>query len=235
MNNPIVKQQKTESSIHAAEGGTTIAVLPLKTLRTGKTGNTEEEFLGIGLADALVTRLSSVKRLTVRPTNSVIRSGKNNSDPFVIAREINAEFVVDGHVKRVGDRIRVSVQLLNSAEQTAVWAKSFDEKYTDVLTLEDSVSEQIAAALLPQLTEDEKEKLQKRPTDNAKAFEAYIRGRYHWNSFTEDGLQKSLLAYREALEYDPNFALAYAGIADYYNFICIFGSKSTILSFPAAK
>ncbi len=235
MNNPIVKKQRSESTILSGESGMTIAVLPLKTFLTGKTGNTEEDFLGIGLADALVTRLSSVKRLTVRPTNSVIRSGKNNSDPFVIAREVNAEFIVDGHVKRAGDRIRVSVQLLNAAEQTAVWAKSFDEKFTDVLTLEDSVSEQIAAALLPQLTEDEKEKLQKRPTDNAKAFEAYIRGRYHWNSFTEDGLQKSLLAYREALEYDPNFALAYAGIADYYNFICIFGSKSPILSFPAAK
>ncbi|HVE55311.1 MAG TPA: protein kinase [Pyrinomonadaceae bacterium] len=235
MNNPIARRQKAESTILNAENGTTIAVLPLKTLQTGKTGNTEEEFLGIGLADALVTRLSSVKRLIVRPTNSVIRSGKNTSDPFVIAREINAAFIVDGHVKRVGDRIRVSVQLLNSAEQTAVWAKSFDEKYTDVLTLEDSVSEQIAAALLPQLTEDEKEKLGQRPTDNAKAFEAYIRGRYHWNSFTEEGLQKSLACYREALEYDPNFALAYAGIADYYNFLCIFGSKSPILSFPAAK
>jgi TolB-like protein/Tfp pilus assembly protein PilF/tRNA A-37 threonylcarbamoyl transferase component Bud32 len=234
MNNPIAKLQRSET-ILSSGGGTTIAVLPLKTLQVGKTGNTEEEFLGIGLADALVTRLSSVKRLIVRPTNSVIRSGKNTSDPFVIAREINAGFIVDGHVKRVGDRIRVSVQLLNAAEQTAVWAKSFDEKYTDVLTLEDSVSEQIAEALLPQLTEDEKEKLQKRPTDNAKAFEAYIRGRYHWNSFTEEGLQKSLLAYREALEYDPNFALAYAGIADYYNFLCIFGSKSPLLSFPAAK
>ncbi|HEY0459907.1 MAG TPA: tetratricopeptide repeat protein [Pyrinomonadaceae bacterium] len=235
MNNPIVRQQRREAEVSDAEPGTTIAVLPLKTLQVGKNGNTEEDFLGIGLADALVTRLSSVKRLIVRPTNSVIRSGKNNPDPFVIAREINAEFVVDGHVKRVGERLRVSVQLLNVAEQTAVWAQSFDEKYTDVLSLEDSVSEQIAAALLPQLTEDEKEKLSRRPTNNAKAFEAYMRGRYHWNSFTEDGLQKSLLAYREALEYDPNFALAYAGIADYYNFICIFGSKPPILSFPAAK
>jgi eukaryotic-like serine/threonine-protein kinase len=235
MNNPIARQQKSESAVLNPESAMTIAVLPLKTLQVGKTGNTEEEFLGIGLADALVTRLSSVKRLIVRPTNSVIRSGKNNSDPFIIAREINAGFVVDGHVKRVGERIRVSVQLLNVAEQTAIWAKSFDEKYTDVLTLEDSVSEQIAAALLPHLTEDEKQNLGKRPTDNAKAYEAYIRGRYHWNSFTEDGLQKSLLCYREALEYDPNFAQAYAGIADYYNFLCIFGSKSPILSFPAAK
>ena len=235
MNNPIVKLQRSESTMLSTESGITIAVLPLKTLQTGKSGNTEEEFLGIGLADALVTRLSSVKRLTVRPTNSVIRSGKNNTDPFAIAHEVNAGFVVDGHVKRAGDRLRVSVQLLNAAEQTSVWAKSFDEKFTDVLTLEDTVSEQIAAALLPQLTEDERAKLQKRPTDNAKAFEAYIRGRYHWNSFTEEGLQKSLLAYHEALEYDPNFALAYAGIADFYNFLCIFGSKSPILSFPAAK
>jgi TolB-like protein/Tfp pilus assembly protein PilF/tRNA A-37 threonylcarbamoyl transferase component Bud32 len=235
MKNPIVRQQKNESTILAGETEITIAVLPLKTLLTGKTGNTEEEFLGIGLADALVTRLSSVKRLTVRPTNSVIRSGKNTSDPFVIAHEVSAGFIVDGHVKRIGDRLRVSVQLLNAAEQTAVWAKSFDEKFTDVLTVEDSVSEQIAAALLPRLTDDERQKLQKRPTDNAKAFEAYIRGRYHWNSFTEEGLQKSLLAYHEALEYDPNFALAYAGIADFYNFLCIFGSKSPILSFPAAK
>ncbi|MBS1797529.1 MAG: tetratricopeptide repeat protein [Acidobacteria bacterium] len=235
MNNPLARQQRSDSTAVIAASSTTIAVLPLKTFQTGRAANTEEEFLGIGLADALITRLSSVKRLVVRPTNSVVRFGKTTTDPFELARELDAQFIVDGHVKRAGERIRVSVQLLNAAEKTAVWAQSFDENYTDVLTLEDTISEQIAAALLPQLTEDEKQKLGRRPTDDAKAFEAYIRGRYHWNSFTEEGLQKSLLCYREALEYDASFALAYAGIADYYNFICIFGSKSPILSFPAAR
>lgn len=235
MKNPIVDRQRQESTVSLSEAGTTIVVLPLKMLHPGKSSNTEEEFLGIGLADALVTRLSSVKRLIVRPTNSVVRSSRVSADPFSIADDLNAVFVVDGHAKRVGDRIRISVQLLNAAERTSIWAQSFDEEFTDVLTLEDSISEQIAAALLPQLTDDEKAKLGRRVTNDAKAFEAYIRGRYHWNSFTEDGLQKSLNCYREALEHDENFALAYAGIADYYNFLCIFGAKSPILSFPAAK
>jgi tetratricopeptide (TPR) repeat protein len=175
------------------------------------------------LADALITRLSKLRRFSVRPTSSVMRYGDGDADPFAAGHELGVSFVVDGRIQRAGDRIRITIQLLNVYDGATVWAEQFDEKYTDVLSLEDAISAQVAQALVPQLTGDEREKLAKRGTDNAEAFEAYLRGRYHWNTFHEDGFAKAITCYYRAIALDPDYAAAYTGIADYYNWIGIFG------------
>ncbi len=200
-----------------------IAVLPFKLLNAAADDETGDRFLGIGLADALITRLSNVKRFVVRPTSSVLRFGEQHLDPFLTGRELNVEYILEGHIQKFGKRIRVSVQLLNVAEQTTVWAERFDENYTDVLHLEDVISVRAAEALIPHLTSDEREDLAKRGTDNREAFESFLRGRFHWNSFTEEGFSKAIVAYHEAVAHDPNYAMAYAGIADYYNWLGVFG------------
>src|SRR6185295_3300553 len=105
----------------------------------------------------------------------------------------------------------------------------------DVLQLEDSISEQVATALLPQLTGDEQRQLSKRGTDNSEAFESYLRGRYYWNSYTEAGLAKALECYKHAIELDPHYALAYTGVADYYNWLGVFGIKPFAECSAAAK
>ncbi len=208
----------------ATGGNKSIAVLPFKLLNVSADSATDDKFLGIGLADALITRLSNIQRFTVRPTGSVLRfGGEQHFDPFATGRELGVEFMLDGHIQKVGKRIRVSVQLLNVAEQTTVWAERFDENYTNVLHLEDVISVRAAEALIPQLTDDERENLAKRGTDNPDAFEAYLRGRFHWNTFTEEGFAKAIVAFHEAIAHDPNYALAYAGIADYYNWLAVFG------------
>ena len=131
-----------------------IAILPLKIIGAKTSKNTDDIFLGIGLADALVSRLSGVQRLIVRPTSSVLPFAEEN--PLEAGKKTGVDFVLDGTVRRIGDRIRVTVQLLNVAEDATVWAEKFDEKFTDVLELEDIISEKVAKVLLPQLTGEEK-------------------------------------------------------------------------------
>ena len=215
-------------------GHESIAVLPFRVL-TPAGENTGDEYLGLGLTDALITRLSNVQRLVVRPTSSVMRYRGANVDPLIAGRDLGIDWVIDGSIRRVGDRIRVTAQLLSVGESVTRWAEQFDEDSTDVLQIEDSISEKVASALLPQLTGDEKRQLSKRGTDNSEAFEAYLRGRYYWSSYTEVGLKKALECYKQAIKLDPDYALAYTGIADYYNWVGVFGIRPFAETSAAAK
>ena len=211
-----------------------IAVLPFRVL-SPPGENTGDEYLGVGLTDALITRLSNVQRLVVRPTSSVLRYQGSAIDPLVAGRDLGIDYIVDGSIRRVGNRIRVTAQLLNINEGVTRWAEHFDEDSTDVLQIEDSISEKVATALLPQLTRDEQRQLSKRGTDSSEAFEAYLRGRYHWNFYTEVGLAKAIQCYQKAINLDPDYALAYTGIADYYNWLGVFGVKPFAECSSAAK
>jgi serine/threonine protein kinase/tetratricopeptide (TPR) repeat protein len=204
--------------------GKSIAVLPMKLLDTRRGGDsTGDEFLGVGLADALITRLSQLQRFTLRPTSSVLRYGDNQIDPLTAGHELGVTYVLDGRIRRAGDSIRVTVQLLDVRTGAAIWAGQFDERFTDALLLEDAISSQVAEAIVPQLTRDERRQLAKRGTDDADAFEAYLRGRYHWSTFTEEGFAKAIVCYYRAIALDPNYAIAYAGVADYYNWLGVYG------------
>lgn len=196
-----------------------IAVLPFNNVGA----RASEDYLGIGLCDTLITRLGNVRHFALRPTSSVVPYGDGRATSLAAGRELKVDFVVDGRIRRVGETLRVTVQLLRVSEEAVCWAGQFDEKLTDVLQLEDSMSEQIAGAFVPQLTAEERERLAKRGTDNPEAFEAYLRGRYHLNSLTEDGCAKALADYERAVLLDPSYALAHTGIADYYYYLAIYG------------
>ena len=198
--------------------GDSLAVLPLKVMEMHQGTDSGTDYLGMGLADALITRLSGIRRFAVRPTSSVLRYGAD-TDPLVAGRELGTAFVLDGRLRRVGDRIRVTIQLLNVSDGTAIWAGQFDERFTDVLSLEDAISSQVAEALVPHLTSDERVRLAKRGTDDPQAYEAYLRGRFYWNTFTEDGFARAIVCYHQAIALDPNYAVAYAGIAAYHNWL----------------
>ncbi len=201
-----------------------IAVLPFKILNKDSGEDTNgSRFLGVGLADAMIARLSNVRQLVVRPTSSVLRYGAIGADSFAAGEDLSVEFVLDGNIIKTETRIRVSVQLLKVGDRSIVWAERFDEDFTDVLTLEDTISMRVAESIVPQMTTGELKNLAKRGTDDAKAYEAYLRGRYHWNTFTETSFAQAFVAYHEAIAHDPDYALAHAGIADYYIWLGIFG------------
>jgi DNA-binding winged helix-turn-helix (wHTH) protein/tetratricopeptide (TPR) repeat protein len=192
---------------YAGAGKGTIAVLPFNAI--GKTG---DEYLGLGMADALITRLSNLRQVPVRPTSSVRKYGGAH-DPVSAGRELGVEWVLDGSVQKAGRRIRVTVQLVNVADGVVLWAEKFDEKFTDIFTVEDSISEQVAKALALKLTGKEKRLLAKRYTENAEAYEAYLKGRYFFEKRTVEGCQKGVEYFEQAIRLDPSYALAYTGLA----------------------
>ena len=216
--------RRLRETVSARADELSIAVLPFKLIGSRVAGDTGDDYLGIGLADALITRLSNVRRFVVRPTSSVLSySGGDTGDPVAAGNQLNVDYIVDGNIRCAGETLRVTVQLLEVRDHATRWAGQFDEKFTDVLRLEDSISEQVANALIPQLTGEEQQQLAKRGTDDAQAFEAYLRGRYYWHSLTEEGFAKALREYNRAIALDADYALAYAGIADYYIFLGVFG------------
>lgn len=228
--------RRTRNTVKTKADELSIAVLPFKLIGPRGSEDTGDEYLGIGLADALITRLSNVRRFVVRPTSSVLSySGGDTGDPMAAGNELGVDYIIDGNVRRVGETLRVTVQLLEVSENATRWAGRFDEKFTDVLRLEDSISEQVAVALIPQLTGEEQQQLAKRGTQNAQAYEAYLRGRYHWHSLSEEGFVKAIKDYQRAITLDPDYALAYAGIADYYIFLGIFALMPFAESSAAAK
>jgi eukaryotic-like serine/threonine-protein kinase len=207
----------------APENSKAIAVLPFKFINLGPQNDTDDRFLGLGLADSLIARLSKVRRFVVRPMSSMLAYGEGVIDPIRAGNDLRVDYIIDGNIKKAGDRLRVTIQLLNVSENAAIWATSIDETITDVLTLEDTLSTKVIEALLPQLTGSELEEFAKRGTEVPEAFEHYLRGRYHFNSFTEEGLANAFVCFHKAIAADPDYALAYAGIAVYYNWLGIIG------------
>ena len=180
-------------------------------------------------------RLSNIRRFIVRPTSSVLQFAGKHTDPFAAGRELSVEYILDGIIRHVGGQIRVTAQLLNVSENSTRWSASFSEKSTDVLELEDSLSEQVTKSLVPHLTGAEQSQLAKRGTNVAAAHDAYLQGRYFWNQFTTEAFPKAIEAFNRALELDPNYALAYVGIADYYTWACIYGMYSPAEGFPKVR
>lgn len=188
-----------------------IAVLPFKPLAA----DARDESLELGIADTLITRLSHLRQVTVRPTSAVRRYAGLEQDAIAAGREQRVDAVLDGSIQRSGERIRVTVRLVNVVDGRQLWADKFDEKFTDILGVQDSISRQVAEAIA-NLTGGETELLAKRYTENTEAYSLYMKGRYFWNKRTAEGLSKSIDYFNQAIENDPNYALAYAGLADAY-------------------
>jgi TolB-like protein len=203
-----------------------IAVLPFKTL--GVIESSDDEYLGLGLADALITTLSNLRQLVVRPTNAVLRFKDPVQDLLIAGQELGVDVVLDGRVRRTNDRVRVTVQLISVQDGTPLWAEKFDAKWTDIFTVQDSISEQVARALMLQLSGAEQQRLTKRETKNTDAYQAYLRGRYYWNKFTEESFQRAIASFIEAINIDPEYALAYAGLGDLYNWLGVLGALQPV-------
>ena len=219
----LIVQRRTKSRVVVEEEISagplirSIAVLPFKPLAAGDS----DDYLGLGVADALITRLSKLRRIRVRPTSAIARYSGASPDPVAVGRELDVESVLEGNIQRAGDRIRVTVQLVNVDDGASLWAEKLDEKFTDIFAVEDSISEQVAHALMLEVTADEHKLLQKRETDNINAYELYLKGRYHWNKRTTEQLGKGAECFRQAIELDPSYASAYAGLSDSYTLLVI--------------
>lgn len=189
-----------------------IAVLPFKPLGS----QSQDEHLGLGVTDALIAKFGRLQPLAVRPTSAVLKYAGKSYDPAAVGGELGVDAVLEGTVQKVDGRVRVIVQLINVHDGQPLWAERFDEPFTDVFAVQDAISEQVARALKLKLTADERQRLAKRYTENPEAYQDYARGLFFRGKRTEDGLTRSIAYFKQALEKDSRYALAWAGLADAY-------------------
>jgi TolB-like protein/Tfp pilus assembly protein PilF len=189
-----------------------LAVLPFRLLDK----QSSDDHLGLGMTDAVITKLTNVRALVVRPTSSVLRYADAATDPAKAGNELAVESLLDGKVQRSGDRIRVTVQLIRVQDGQPFWAQTFDDRFTDIFAVEDSISEKVAHALAVKFGGAEQKELVRHYTDNIEAYRDYVQGRYFEFQFTPGGLNQALWEFDRAIELDPSYALAYAGLADAY-------------------
>jgi serine/threonine protein kinase/Flp pilus assembly protein TadD len=191
-----------------------IAVLPFKSLSS----DASDDYLGLGMADTLITRLSSMNQIVVRQTSAVRKFISPDQDPVAAGRELKVDAVLETSMQRVGDRIRVNLRLVRVSDGSSLWTGKVEEQVNDTFAVQDRVAEQVARALVPQLTGNEKNLLAKHYTQNPEAHDLYMRGRYQWYTSATDPAKKerAIKFFNQAIEKDPDFALAYSALADTY-------------------
>ncbi|MCK4560381.1 MAG: protein kinase, partial [Calditrichia bacterium] len=189
-----------------------IAVLPLSNL----SGDPSQEYFSDGMTEAVISELANIKALKVISRTSVMRY--KNTDKLLpeIAKELNVEAIVEGSILRIGNQVRITAQLIQAAEDRHLWAKNYERNLQDILLLQREVARDIVDGVRVSLSEQEKVNLNTTRQLNPEAHEAYLRGLYHWNKRSEEDLQRSIKYYEKAIDIDPNYAEAYAGLAQTY-------------------
>jgi TolB-like protein len=197
-----------------------LAVLPLENL----SGDPEQEYFAEGLTEALINTVAKIGALRVTSRTSAMRYRKTDKNVPQIARELNVDAIVEGTVLRSGDRVRISVQLIDAHADTHLWAEGYDRDLRDVLALQSEVARAIAREIRVKLTAvDQARFADARPVE-PKAYEAYLKGRYYWNRRSGDGFGKAVQHFQQAIAKDATCAVAYAGLADCHSLLGAWGS-----------
>jgi TolB-like protein/DNA-binding winged helix-turn-helix (wHTH) protein len=221
--------RKTRQSV--TEMPRTIAVLPFKPLSADK----RDEAFELGMADTLIVKLSNLRQIIVRPTSAIRKYSSLDQDPIAAGREQQVDAVLEGNLHRGGGKVRVTARLIDARDGSSLWSDHYDEYFTDIFTAQDSISEKIAKALAPELTGAERTRLAKRYTENTEAYQAYVKGQYFMDKRTEEGFNKAIEYFQKAIEKDPKYALAYAGLADCHRFLGGYGLLPPRETYPKAK
>jgi TolB-like protein len=178
--------------------------------------NEPKKYLGFGLADTLITRLGRTGKISVRPTDEIQRYANAEKNPLELGRRLNADVVLTGTVQQFDSRARLNVQLLSVTSGQIIWSSQFDENASDLFVLQDKLTGNLAEVLTLQLTAAEQKELNQNTTENQEALKLYWQGRFYWSKRTPEQIQKGIQYFEEAVRLDPNFAQAYAGLADSY-------------------
>jgi serine/threonine protein kinase/tetratricopeptide (TPR) repeat protein len=200
----------TRTDRPAAQGRIpSVAVLPFKPLVPGQGDDSD---LGVALAGAMINELGAM-RSDLRPVNA---AHYRNDDPLVVGRKLGADLVLDGAIRKTGERLVVTASLVRAADGITVWTDRFDTAWTDVFTVQDAIAEHITRSLAITQSREDRRRVARRRTADFAAYEAYLRGRYFWNLRTTEGLRKALGYFQQAIERDVRYAPAFAGLADTY-------------------
>jgi serine/threonine protein kinase/Flp pilus assembly protein TadD len=192
-----------------------IAVLPL----VNAASDPNADYLSEGMTDGLINSLSQLPNLTVKSERSVSRYKGRDIDPQLVGRELGVRAVLVGKLVQHGDSLSINVELVDARDDNHIWGDQYTRKLADIAGLQETISKDIAERVRPKLSGEQKAHLETPRTRNAEAYELYLRGRFHSNKRTEEGLKNSIEYFQQALQKDPNYALAYAGLAETYNML----------------
>jgi TolB-like protein/Tfp pilus assembly protein PilF len=196
-----------------------IAVLPFE----NRSGSSDADYLSDGIADSLIYRLTQLPNLEVSPTSSVMRYKGKEADVARIAQELNVDAVMSGRLAQHGDDLNISVQLIDARSQKLIWAEQYDRKMADLLATQREIATSIADKLQLKLVGDQAKGITKKYTNSNDAYNVYMKARYHFAKRTKADMLQAADYYRQAIAIDPNFALAYARLAEVYQNLPTYG------------
>jgi serine/threonine protein kinase/tetratricopeptide (TPR) repeat protein len=204
--NSVPRQQRVPKVIDS------LAVLPFGNAG----GDPEHEYLSDGITGTLINTLATLPKLRVMAQSTVSRFKTREIDPQAVGRELGVRAVLTGRIMQSGGSLRIGTELVDVATGSQLWGAQYDRKPGDIFVVQDEISSEISGKLRLQLTRAERKQLTKHHTQNAEAYRLYLKGRHHWNRWTEEGFYKAIEHFQQAVENDPSYALAYAGLADCY-------------------
>jgi len=192
-----------------------LAILPL----TNASADQSMEYLSDGITESIINSLSQLPQVRVMARATVFRYKNKDADPMDVGRELGVSAVVNGKVMHLGEKLIIGIELVNTADGTQIWGEQYRRQMSDIFELQEEISKTISERLKIQLSSEEEQRLTRRYTDNIEAYQSYLKGRYFWSKRTRDGLRKGAEYFRQAIDIDPTYALAYAGLADAYAFL----------------
>lgn len=209
-----------------------VAVLPLRNL----SNDPANEYFSDGLTDGLITALSKVEGLEVRSLSSALRFKNQEVDPQTVGKQLNVAAVLEGGVRKDGESARVTVRLVSAADGRVLWAKDTNDRVLkDIFALQDEIASQVVAGLRLKLSGESRQHLTKRYTENIEAYSLYLKGRFQLDQRHRSEVRKSAQYFQQAINLDPNYARAYAGLAEYYFYVVFFGDYRPTDMMPKAK
>jgi serine/threonine-protein kinase len=208
-----------------------IAILPF----VNATGDREAEYLSDGITETLINTLAQVPGLRVMSRTSVFHYKDKATNPVSVGRDLRVSAVVVGRVETVGDRLVVSAELVDTNDNSHLWGNRYQTARSDLFSVQQSIASEIAGMLRLRIGGLEQQLLAKRQTTDSRAYELYLKGRFQWNKRNAEGLYKAIEFFNQAIEIDPQYASAYAGLADCYNLLDIWAGLPTNETFPRAK
>jgi len=208
-----------------------VAVLPFVDLSPQK----DQEHFCDGMTDEIIAKLSQIKELKVISRTSAMRYKNTDKDIKEIGQELDVTTILEGSIRKEKNDIRVTAQLINTEDSFHLWSDIYDRKLESIFVIQSDIAERIANALQMRLSPEEKDQLDKKPTENLEAYNSYLKGRYFWNRRTGEGMRKAIEYFGHAIEEDPHYALAYSGIADSYSMLGIWSFLAPEEAYPKAE
>ena len=222
---PSARRGRSRKSIES------LAILPL--INAGEDPDTE--YLSDGITESIINNLSQLPKLRVMARSTVFRYKGKEVDPQIVGQQLSVRAVLTGRVLHRGDQLVTKIELVDAEDGSHLWGEQYNRKLSDIFTIEEEISREISDKLRLKLSGAEKKQLTKRYTENTEAYQLYLKGRFYWNKRTPEGLTKGIEYFQRAIDRDPGYALAYAGLADSYNILVSYSALAPHEAFPKAK